>query len=371
MRFFCQKFGEPEQCAPCFHVAGSKGKGSVSTFIASILDEAGYTTGIYTSPHILDFIERISSATGAFKAEVYNNAVEELMKGVQSITQSELPAERPITWFELVTLFSFLVFRQAKVDYSVFEVGLGGRLDSTNVVHPLCSIITPIELEHTEFLGDTVEKIAYEKAGIIKQNCPVITSMGFEAIKDKADKMNSMLIFVSPYVSPEFTEALTLKGLHQQENLALVITAINYLFPEMSKKAIISGLKRVKHHCRFEFISGKNIIIDGAHNPNGIQALRSNLDLYYPKEQRRFIFGCLKNKDYKKMINILFREGDEIYFNEFDYPNACSYEELSKACKYRSNRYYGEEIITPERLNIICGSFYMISQLPALSKYVK
>ena len=189
MRFFCQKFGEPEQCAPCFHVAGSKGKGSVSTFIASILDEAGYTTGIYTSPHILDFIERISSATGAFKAEVYNNAVEELMKGVQSITQSELPAERPITWFELVTLFSFLVFRQAKVDYSVFEVGLGGRLDSTNVVHPLCSIITPIELEHTEFLGDTVEKIAYEKGGIIKENTPVVIAQQTPSVRAVFEKI--------------------------------------------------------------------------------------------------------------------------------------------------------------------------------------
>ena len=146
MRFFCEKFGQPQDFAPCFHVAGSKGKGSVSTFIASILDEAGYKTGLYTSPHILDFIERVSSPNGPFEEEAYNRAVEEIMSGVKAIPTEELPGQRPITWFELVTLFSFLVFRQAKVDWSVFEVGLGGRLDSTNIVNPKVSVITPIEL---------------------------------------------------------------------------------------------------------------------------------------------------------------------------------------------------------------------------------
>ena len=174
MKFFCDKFGQPQDFAPCLHVAGSKGKGSVSMFIASILDEAGYKTGLYTSPHILDFIERVSSPSGAFEEEAYDKAVEEIMSGVQFIPSKELPGQRPITWFELVTLFSFLVFRQAKVDFSVFEVGLGGRLDSTNVVNPKVSVITPIELEHTEFLGDTLEKIAFEKGGIIKENTPVV-----------------------------------------------------------------------------------------------------------------------------------------------------------------------------------------------------
>ncbi len=204
MKFFCDKFGQPQDFAPCFHVAGSKGKGSVSMFIASILDEAGYKTGLYTSPHILDFIERVSSPSGAFEEEAYDKAVEEIMSGVQSIPSEELPGQRPITWFELVTLFSFLVFRQAKVDFSVFEVGLGGRLDSTNVVNPKVSVITPIELEHTEFLGDTLEKIAYEKGGIIKENTPVVIAKQRPEVRKVFEKIaaekHAQAFFVEDFV---------------------------------------------------------------------------------------------------------------------------------------------------------------------------
>ena len=204
MKFFCDKFGQPQDFAPCFHVAGSKGKGSVSMFIASILDEAGYKTGLYTSPHILDFIERVSSPSGAFEEEAYDKAVEEIMSGVQSIPSGELPGQRPITWFELVTLFSFLVFRQAKVDFSVFEVGLGGRLDSTNVVNPKVSVITPIELEHTEFLGDTLEKIAFEKGGIIKENTPVVIAKQRPEVRKVFEKIaaekHAEAIFVEDFV---------------------------------------------------------------------------------------------------------------------------------------------------------------------------
>lgn len=314
MRFFCEKFGHPENFAPCFHVAGSKGKGSVSTFIASILDEAGYKTGLYTSPHILDFIERVSSPNGPFEEEAYDRAVKEILSGVQAISQEELPGQRPITWFELVTLFSFLVFRQAKVDWSVFEVGLGGRLDSTNVINPKVSVITPIELEHTEFLGDTLEKIAYEKGGIIKENTPVVISRQQASVRKVFEKIaqekGTKAIFMEdavgsldfkiknisecmknntfltngsadfnnsciknhtslenkdilPLMSVSFSSkifsrpvktTLQLLGKFQAENAALAALAVKTALPTISEEIIESGLSKAKLPARFEIL---------------------------------------------------------------------------------------------------------------------
>ena len=200
MRFFCGKLKNPERAEPCFHVAGSKGKGSVSMFIASILKAAGFKAGLYTSPHILDFLERVSLAGEKFDRGIYEKAANELMEAVKNVKDTELPGGRGITWFELVTIFAFLSFRQAKTDFAVYEVGLGGRLDSTNVVDPLCACIGPIELEHTEFLGDTVEKIAAEKGGIIKPNSKVIIAKQIPSVRkvfeEIAKEKNAELLFV-------------------------------------------------------------------------------------------------------------------------------------------------------------------------------
>ena len=240
---------------------------------------------------------------------------------------------------------------------------MGGRFDATNVIKEnLCSIITQIDLDHTDRLGKTKDEIAFEKAGIIKPNSPVITSMGYEAIRDKADEMNAVLLFSSPYVPQDFVEALALKGLHQIENLALVLTAINYLFKNIDETIIKQGLMKVKNPCRFEYFPDDNLIVDASHNPNGIKVLRENLDYYYPNTPRRFVFGCLKNKDYKKMMSILFREEDEVFLYGFNYPNACSYDELNIACPVKHQKYEAQSL-SKDKLNIICGSFYMINQL--------
>jgi dihydrofolate synthase/folylpolyglutamate synthase len=186
--------------------------------------------------------------------------------------------------------------------------------------------------------------------------------MGYEAIRDKADEVNAMLLFSSPYVPQLFVESLALKGLHQIENLALVLTAINYLFKDIDEATIQRGLMKVKNPCRFEYFPEKNLIIDASHNPNGIKALRDNLDYYFPNSKRRFVFGCLKTKDYPKMMSLLFQEGDEVYLNSFDYPDACSYQDLKENCPVPSKQYNGQEL-TGDKLNIVCGSFYMISGL--------
>ena len=355
------KLGNPQDNLKCIHVAGTNGKGSVCAIIESILRETGYKTGLYTSPHIWEYNERIKICGQNISNNDFANYTEMVVKtGVR------------LTEFEILTVIMFLYFRDCKVEVAIIETGLGGRLDATNVIkETLCSIITQIDLDHTDRLGETKDKIAYEKAGIIKPNCPVITSMGYEAIRDKADECDSMFIMVSPFVPEKFADALVLKGKHQVDNLALAITTIQYLFPEITDKNIIDGLKKVQHPCRFEYIKDKNLIVDACHNPNGIQALRDNLDFYFPTQKRKFVFGALRRKDYKKMMEILFRDGDEIYLNEFDYPDACSYEELKQACPYEAKKYTAAAFsFTPETLNIICGSFYMISKIEFLSSHI-
>ena len=345
-----EKLGNPQDYLKYIHVAGTNGKGSVCTILDSILREAGYKTGLYTSPHIWDYTERIRICGQDIPKEKFAEYIEIITNlGIH------------LTEFEILTIMMFLYFKEQNVDVVILETGLGGRFDATNVIkNNLCSIITHIDLDHTERLGKTKEEIAFEKAGIIKKNCPVITSSGYEAIKDKADNEDSLFILTTPFVNPAFVDALSLKGNHQVENLALAINAINLLFKNIDDETIISGLNKVKNPCRFEYFEDRNLIVDACHNPNGVSALRENLDWFFPEESRRFVFGCLKNKDYEKMMSILFREGDEIYINEFYYPNAANYEELVEKCHYLTKKYTDKTILTPDKLNIICGSFYMI-----------
>jgi len=352
--------GNPQEKLKCIHVAGTNGKGSVCTILDSILQEAGYKTGLYTSPHIYEYTERIKISGEEISKEDFVKYFEIIFKKTEEINTH-------LTEFEILTVMMFLYFFDNKVDIAILETGMGGRFDATNIIKKnLCSIITHIDLDHTEQLGSTKEQIAFEKAGIIKPNCPVITSNSYEVIKDKADECDSMLILTPPAAEKEYTENLALKGLHQTENLSLALEAVNYIFPNITKDTILQGLKKVKNPFRFEYFKNKNLIVDASHNPNGIQALRDNLDYYFPNINRRFVFGCLKTKDYKKMMEILFKKGDEIYLNEFDYPNACTYEELNTCCPYPAEKYTDEIILSPDKLNIICGSFYMIGQMKKL-----
>ena len=347
-----EKLGNPQDSLKYIHVAGTNGKGSTCAMLDSILQEAGYKVGLYTSPHIFSYTERI-------KINGKNISEEEFVRIFEEIETLEVQ----LTEFEILTLIMFIYFSRNTVDIVVLETGMGGRFDATNVIKEnLCSIITQIDLDHTDRLGKTRDEIAYEKAGIIKPKCPIITSMGYEEIRDRADELDSMLLFTSPFVQQEFVEALSLKGLHQIENLALVITAINYLFKEIDELTIKKGLMKVKNPCRFEYFPEKNLIIDVSHNPNGIKALKDNLDYYYPNIPRRYVFGCLKNKDCKNMMDILFEKNDEVYLYEFNYSLACSFEELEANCPIESKRYCGE-ILSTDKLNIICGSFYMLSEL--------
>lgn len=346
----------PQDKLKCIHVAGTNGKGSTCAIIASILQESGRNVGLYTSPHIFSYTERIKIND----KEISKN---EFAKYVIEITNLAEKNSIYLTEFEILTAIMFKYFYDKGVDVAVLETGLGGRFDATNVIKSnLCSIITHIDYDHTERLGTTLEEIAYEKAGIIKEGCPVITSEGYEIIQDIADEKNSMLIFTAPFA--DITN-LSLKGIIQGENLALALSCIQYLFKDITDSTIQKGLKSVNHPCRFQIIKDKNIVVDASHNPNGIQALRESLDYYYPGKSLRFVFGCLRNKDYSKMVKILFRKGDEIYFYHFNNPNSCTYEELEKICNYPSEPFVSlnKFNLKDDKITVICGSFYMLNEI--------
>lgn len=350
--------GNPQDKLKCFHVAGTNGKGSVCAIIASVLQEAGMNVGLYTSPHIFKYTERI-------KINGKDISDNDFAKYVFEIVETADKNEIHLTEFEILTAVMFKYFADNNVEFVVLETGLGGRFDATNVIKSnLCSIITHIDLDHTERLGNTKDKIAFEKAGIIKQGCPVVTCEGYEAIKDKADECNSLFVMVAPF---EDTSELALKGTYQQENLSLALAAIKLVYPKIPEEIILKGLHNVKHPCRFEYLADKNILIDAAHNPNGAAALRDSLDLYFPDKKRCFIFGCLKTKNYEKMMDILFSEGDEIYLNHFDYPGSVDFETLQAACKYPAKQFKSlDEInLNDGKLTIICGSFYMLKSVLA------
>ena len=348
--------GNPQDKLQCIHVAGTNGKGSVCAIIASILEKAGMTVGLYTSPHIFNYTERI-------KINGVDISKDDFAKFVFEICDIADKNNIHLTEFEILTAVMFKYFADSEVDVVVLETGLGGRFDATNVIKSnLCSIITHIDYDHTERLGNTLSKIAFEKAGIIKPDCPVITAEGYEVIRDKADECNSLLLMVAPF---EDTENLSLKGVCQQENLSLALAAVRQVFPIISESTIQEGLKSVKHPCRFQYIKDRNLIIDASHNPNGALALRESLDFYFPQMFRRFVFGCLRNKDYKQMMEILFSKGDEIYFYHFNNKNSCTVEELQESCEYPSHTFKSlDELLTKDNtLTIICGSFYMLNEI--------
>lgn len=358
----------PEKKLKCIHVAGTNGKGSVCAMLSAILTASGYKTGVFTSPHVFEYTERIKINDFEIEQEVFAKIVIEI---VELANKNQIH----LTEFEIITVAAFKYFADNNVDIAIMETGLGGRLDSTNVIESnLCSIITNIDFDHIERLGDTIEKIAFEKAGIIKSNCPVIINkknIGLETVKKIADEKNSEIFAVKE--APNFAQQnMALKGTYQQSNLALVMKALEILNKsgfEILQDAIEKGLAKVKHPCRFEYLKKdgqwQNIIIDGAHNPNGTKALRESLENLFPNQKIKFIFGCLKNKNYKEMMENLFNSetfSPEIYFYQFDYPNAATYEELATACKLGSkpfDKYKHDSSI----LTVICGSFYMIKEL--------
>ena len=318
-----------------------------------ILIENGIKTGLYTSPHIFKYNERI-------KINGLPITDKELYMYTKEIIEISEKNDIDLTEFEILTAVMFKYFLDNEVEVVLLETGLGGRYDATNVIkNPLCTIITHIDLDHTERLGNTIEKISYEKSGIMKKNTPCIVAEKTDVLKECAKETGAKLITVK---KEKNTNHLSLKGEFQKENLSLAKKCIKEIFPEITEKTIEEGLKKVKHPCRFQYIKEKNLIIDGAHNPNGIEVLKESIEKNFPKSKKRYIFGCLKNKDYKKMTRTLFEKEDEIYFYHFSHKDSLEFKDFQKI--YPNSKILKEKnCLKKDKLNVICGSFYMLSEL--------
>lgn len=318
IRRLLSALGTPQKGLRFVHIAGTNGKGSTAAMLASVLTAAGYRTGLYTSPHLVRYGERMQVDGAAVPEEELSALLEEARPALADL--GERPSE-----FELLTALACLYFQRKTCDIVVWEVGLGGRLDPTNVIDaPECAVITGIGLEHTEFLGDTVEKIAAEKAGIIKPGCPVVCqSQGPEAetvIRERCAALNCELTVTDPALlapgaadldgqtfSYRTREALRLGllGPFQLRNAAAALDAADALRRRgwaISEEAARCGLAEARWPGRFEVLRKEPpVIVDGAHNPHGVAALAECLKQYFPQGGVTFVMGVMADKDYGAM----------------------------------------------------------------------
>ncbi len=304
--------GNPERQFPSIHIAGTNGKGSTASFLASIFMEAGYKTALYTSPHLIRFTERIRI-----------NGKEISEKKLVEYTEPLIPVieKTNATFFEATTCIAFQYFADQKVDIAIVEAGLGGRLDSTNVLRPLVSVITNVSFDHTEYLGNTLTKIAREKGGIVKRNIPCVTSSTdknvLATLKTITNRKSSRLIVAGKTMLLQGVKP-GLAGAHQLTNAACAVATIETLlknkmnaqtFPGLTRKAVRNGLERVRKntglHGRLEvFGRKKRYILDVAHNPSGLETLMNSVPSQF-KKNLIVVFGVMKDKDYVSMSKIL------------------------------------------------------------------
>jgi dihydrofolate synthase/folylpolyglutamate synthase len=332
MRRLLALFGNPHAVCPSLHLAGSKGKGSCAAFIAHILGEAGYRVGLYTSPHVASYTERFTVFGSALGDQDFIDSISYIRSRLLEAGIDEDHPEMSPTTFELLTLLAFLLFRDKECRYMVIETGIGGRLDATNVITPLASIITPIEREHTDYLGSELSSIAREKGGIIKPGRPVFCAEQKPAVSqvlsEIAAQNSSPFLSISDAV--KFSDTghssygssgsiifsggcrmdieLSMFGSFQLENAALAAVAVKKLFPEITGKQIQKGLKKTALPGRMERIMEQPpVYLDGAHTPRSIALITQTFKELHPGNAA-LIFGCVEGKDYEAMAEILARD---------------------------------------------------------------
>ena len=298
--------GNPQDRLRFLHVAGTNGKGSVCAMLDSCLRAAGHKTGLYTSPHLVDFRERI-------RVDGVMISPQETAEGLTRLRQAAQDWDHKPTYFELSTVLALDHFKRSGCDVVVLETGMGGRLDSTNVVAPLVSVITPIAMDHMAWLGDSIAKIAAEKAGIIKPGAPVISSPqqpdAAEVLSAKSASVASPIRFIeSPVDIP-----VALPGIHQLWNAAVAVAAIEASGLKCPPEAITKGLASVKWPARFQRV-GERIIVDGAHNEHSAEALLSTWHEVFGQQKATIVFGALRDKEYGVMLRILEKVAGEFLF---------------------------------------------------------
>jgi dihydrofolate synthase/folylpolyglutamate synthase len=321
--------GDPHLGANTVHVAGSKGKGSTASFAAAVLSAAGFRTGLYMSPHVSSYTERITLAGTPFNDELYVRLAQRLRQLTATIPPDALPAGSRPTTFELLTSLAFMAFREAGCTWDVVEVGIGGRLDATNLVRPRACIITPIELEHTDLLGNTLEEIAGEKAGIIKDCAPVFVGrqhpQSLAVLRRTAQERGSPCFVLEEELEhlhvklsvagtdaaiklrgfPEVTARLSLLGEVQAENAALAALALLRTVPNLEERIVSQGLAAARIPGRMELIGSRPpFVLDGSHTPASAERLIPSLRAVFPGA-RILVFGSVLGKQPERIASIL------------------------------------------------------------------
>lgn len=391
--------GHPEQGLRCIHIAGTNGKGSTAAMLDSICRSAGMKTGLYTSPYIVRYNERIQVAGQQISDETLARLTERLSACVE---QMEVPPSE----FEFGTVLAFLYFKEQQCDLVILETGLGGTFDSTNVIEkPLISIITALGLDHTLQLGTTMREIAEAKAGIIKPGVPVVfygeNEEGEAVIRERCRECDAMLRMpdfaglVSGRIGTVFETQtfsygpwkhmeLSLSGMYQQKNGAVVLEAVDVLRMlgvDISEEAVREGLRKVYWQARLEVLSEKPLILaDGSHNPQGMQATVDSLRQYFPEKKLQFVFGAMADKELDRMIPLFLPLAKKVYLTAPSMPRAMNSEALLDVCR----EYCGEEItfeICPcpkdalewvkkeaeEEVIVVIGSLYLVGEIKQVS----
>ncbi|MFA9398323.1 MAG: folylpolyglutamate synthase/dihydrofolate synthase family protein [Clostridiaceae bacterium] len=398
----------PQEKIKAIHVAGTNGKGSTSVMTAEILKSEGYSVGLYTSPYLEEFEERIRINSKNISKDDLAYIISKVKKAADL---AALDGVGESTEFEIITCAGFLYFHEKAVDYVVLEVGLGGRYDATNVIKPILSVITSISYDHMHILGDTLEKIAYEKAGIIKKNVPLVLytqEKGAEEVIKRIAKQNSIDIIELKDVEikvnkiyevdnklvqnltiktkkHEYNIDLSLLGKHQVLNCAMAILAVEALENmkiTIKKQSIEKGLRQVIWPGRFEILKNQPyVVIDGAHNIDGIRNLKESVFKYLKFKRLTLIIGILKDKEVENIIKTIVPCADKVICVKPHNIRAEHEEELNKIVKkynnnsiflkdYREAYNLAMENANVDDLVLICGSLYMIGDMRKIIKII-
>ena len=391
-----RRLGQPPQRYPSFHIAGTTGKGSTAAMIAAMLQAAGHRVGLYTSPHLVDFRERIRVNGEPIPEAV----VATLTQSVSKIVGGEVQP----TFFEFTTALALLYFADSDVEVAVVEVGMGGRLDATNVLTPLVSAITNISLDHQLYLGNTIGSIATEKAGIIKPQVPVVvgplSSEAAEVIEHIAEERGAPLYhanrdFRTLGESPqEFNYrglersysalSCSLDGAHQLDNAACALAMLELACSRgiaLSEDAIRSGLKAVCWEGRLELVERHpDLVLDGAHNPAAAAAVAAYLAVYrdtHPKSRVVMVIGMMRDKDHRRFLQTILPYADDVVLTQTDIPRAATCEELRSAMGERAATAQAAPIPADaltlarrlagrEDLLLVTGSLILVGEFKAL-----
>jgi dihydrofolate synthase/folylpolyglutamate synthase len=399
MKQLMERLDHPEKKIRALHVAGTNGKGSTVAFIRSMLQEAGYTVGTFTSPYIITFNERISVNGTPITDEEWVTLVNQVKPIVEELDQTE---HGQPTEFEIMTACAFLYFAAYhQVDFVIFETGLGGRYDSTNVVEPLLTAITSIGHDHMNILGNTIAEIAGEKAGIIKDGIPMVTAVtqpeALQVIRHEAERKSAPFQSLHDTCRIYNEEALpageqfsfktgekcyadirtSLIGTHQRQNAALSILAAEWLnrenIAEISDAAIRTGLVKAAWPGRLELVQEHPpVYLDGAHNEEGIDKLTETMKQRFPDSDICVVFSALKDKPYHDMIKKLETIAHSIHFASFDFPRASLAKDLYDASEIVSKSWSEDpekviKLIESKKgsndIVLITGSLYFISDI--------